>query len=61
MDADILVFDYDNIKSNSDYVGFGDPNASPDGINQVIVGGTIVKDSDNMIMNRHSGTLIKRK
>lgn len=61
MDADILVFDYDNIKSNSDYVGFGDPNAPPDGIKQVIVGGTIVKDSDNMIMNRHSGTLIKRK
>lgn len=41
MDADITIFNYDTINAKSQYVGFGDPNAAPDGIESVIVNGHI--------------------
>lgn len=61
MDADILIFDYSRIESKADYVGFGDPNAAPEGINYVIIGGNIVKDIDGTISDQNSGILIKRR
>ncbi|MDR3072854.1 MAG: amidohydrolase family protein [Clostridiales Family XIII bacterium] len=45
-DADVVVFDPATIKSNSDYVGIGKPDAPPTGIDHVIVNGvSVVKDS----------------
>jgi N-acyl-D-amino-acid deacylase len=41
-DADLVIFDYEHIIDKADYVGFGDPNAPPEGIDCVIVNGEIV-------------------
>jgi N-acyl-D-amino-acid deacylase len=48
-DADIVVFDPKTIRSNSDYVGIGRPDAPPTGIDYVIVNGvTVVKESKSV-------------
>ncbi|MDR0852509.1 MAG: amidohydrolase family protein [Clostridiales Family XIII bacterium] len=48
-DADIVVFDPQTIKSNSDYVGIGRPDAPPTGIDYVIVNGvTVVRESKSV-------------
>jgi N-acyl-D-amino-acid deacylase len=45
-DADIVVFDPRTIADNAQYVGIGDPDAQPTGVEYVIVNGvTIVSDS----------------
>ncbi|MDR2089262.1 MAG: amidohydrolase family protein [Clostridiales Family XIII bacterium] len=41
-DADMVIFNYESIIDKADYVGFGDPNAPPAGIDCVIVNGEIV-------------------
>jgi N-acyl-D-amino-acid deacylase len=38
----MVIFDYEHIIDKADYVGFGDPNAPPEGIDCVIVNGEIV-------------------
>lgn len=62
MDADITIFNFDKIKANSDYVGFGDPNQPPDGVEYVIVGGHIVQNKDRVLDSENFfGKLIIKK
>lgn len=59
-DADITIFDLDTIDSQSDYVGFGDPNLPPLGISTVMVNGiTIIQDSKLNDKNTLSGCLVR--
>ena len=45
-DADIVVFDPRTIRDNADYVGIGQPDAQPTGVEYVIVNGVaIISDS----------------
>jgi N-acyl-D-amino-acid deacylase len=59
-DADITIFDLARISSHSDYVGFGDPNAVPGGVDYVIVGGRVIVDhGDFRDLDRFSGELVR--
>ena len=40
--ADIVIFDYENMIDRADYVGFGEPDAPPQGIRYVLVNGRVV-------------------
>ena len=40
-DADLVIFDADTIADRADFPGLGQPNAAPEGIRYVIVGGEI--------------------
>jgi len=60
MDADITIFDFDKIDAFSDYVGYGNPNEMPAGIEYVIVNGNIiVKDNEICADKLQPGTLIR--
>lgn len=60
MDADLTIFDYDRIEAFSDYVGRGDPNAPPAGIEYVIVNGeVIVRNNQICAEKRRPGRLIR--
>lgn len=48
-DADIVVFDRNTIADKSEYVGIGNPDAKPEGIDYVIVNGEIVVRDGNII------------
>ena len=56
-DADIVIFDYDNIRDFADYPGMGDPNAPPEGIDYVVVNGSIVCEKgviqDNLLKGKY--------
>jgi len=52
MDADIVIFDYDEIAPRSDY---GNPYQPSSGIRYVIVDGIVVVDSDAFIDAVHPG------
>lgn len=44
-DADVVIFDLNRIKDNSDYPGLGQPDAPPEGISYVLVNGVpVVED-----------------
>ncbi len=58
-DADIVIFDYDKIKDCADYVGAGDPNAPPEGIDYVIVNGEVVCEGQKVFNNKSNGTILK--
>ncbi|MDR1247449.1 MAG: amidohydrolase family protein [Clostridiales Family XIII bacterium] len=58
-DADIVIFNYESIIDRADYVGFGDPNASPDGIEYVIVNGEIVCCGSEVYSDRKPGIYLK--
>jgi len=56
-DADILIFDYDNLKINANYTS---PHEKTDGIDEVIVGGqTVYKDLE--FTGVYSGKVIRKK
>lgn len=59
--ADIVIFDYDNIIDRADFIGRGQPDARPEGIEYVIVNGDIVICKGEMTNNSRSGRLIKYK
>jgi N-acyl-D-amino-acid deacylase len=44
-DADIVIFDLGKIKDKADYLGTGQPDAPPEGINYVIINGQVVVDN----------------
>jgi N-acyl-D-amino-acid deacylase len=59
-DADITIFNPDTVKAFSDYVGRGDPNAAPAGIDHVIVGGKPVLAHGRFLpLSRYPGRLVK--
>lgn len=58
-DADFVIFDYDIIKDKADYVGKGNPNMPPLGIEWVIVNGAIVLKHGEITKNRYAGKMIE--
>jgi len=59
-DADLVVFDPKTIKSNSDYVGIGQPDAAPTGIEYVIVNGVVVVDESEAKKDRLPGKILRQ-
>ena len=55
--ADILIFDYQRIKSDA---VFFNPKVKPEGIDKVIVNGRIVVDRGEFVGQKLSGKLIRR-
>jgi N-acyl-D-amino-acid deacylase len=47
-DADLVIFDIDNIADKSDFCGMGRPDSKPEGILCVIVNGKIVVEESNI-------------
>ncbi|MDR1247368.1 MAG: amidohydrolase family protein [Clostridiales Family XIII bacterium] len=60
-DADIVVFDPNTIKSNSDYIGIGKPDAEPEGVEYVIVNGVCVVEEDKAFTDRLPGKILRQK
>ncbi|MDR2295751.1 MAG: amidohydrolase family protein [Clostridiales Family XIII bacterium] len=58
-DADLVIFDYESIIDKADYVGFGDPNAPPAGIDYVIVNGEIVCRENRVYRDKRPGSHLK--
>ena len=58
-DGDIVIFDYDKIYDMADYPGLGDPNASPKGIEYVIVNGKVICEFGDIKSNSHNGQLLR--
>ena len=54
-DADIVIFDYDNLKDTADYVH---PNRLTEGIEQVIVNGTVVYEN-MQLTGEYAGKVIR--
>jgi N-acyl-D-amino-acid deacylase len=59
-DADIVVFDPKTIRSNSDYVGLGSPDAHPDGIDYVLVNGVCAVEESKTAEERLSGRVLRQ-
>lgn len=59
-DADIVVFDPKTIKDNADYVGIGQPDAPPDGMEYVIVNGTVIVAKGQTIEDKMPGKIIRQ-
>jgi N-acyl-D-amino-acid deacylase len=57
-DADVVIFDLDKIHEESDFIGSGDPNEPPKGIEYIIINGEIAV-KNNTILTRTSGRLLK--
>jgi N-acyl-D-amino-acid deacylase len=58
-DADIVVFDLESICDKADYVGFGDPNAPPLGIEYVLVNGEPVCRGTEVSGEKRTGVHVK--
>ena len=56
--ADIVIFDYDNIIDRARYVNKGNPGLAPDGISYVIVNGHIVVQDKAINMHGKYGKII---
>lgn len=59
-DADIVVFDAKRIADNANYVGIGKPDATPTGIENVIVNGTTIIDEGQPIEDRLPGKVLRQ-
>jgi N-acyl-D-amino-acid deacylase len=58
--ADIVIFDYNTIIDQADFVGKGLPDKPPEGIRYVIINGSIVVSDGLLTENSHSGRLIRK-
>ncbi|MBR0597898.1 amidohydrolase family protein [Sinanaerobacter chloroacetimidivorans] len=58
--ADLVIFDINRIIDRADFIGRGRPDASPEGIEYVIVNGKIVVNKNELTENCYSGKLIRR-
>lgn len=59
--ADIVIFNPKTIIDHADFIGRGNPDASPEGIEYVIVNGKIVVKNNELTENNQSGRLIRRE
>lgn len=57
-DADLVIFDYSKIIDKAEYINSGNPNASPEGIEYVIVNGEIVVEKGITYDYRRPGRLL---
>lgn len=60
-DADLVVFDPKTIRDNADYVGIGQPDAPPDGIEYVIVNGVAVVSEGKAIEDMLPGKILRQQ
>ncbi|MBR0599276.1 amidohydrolase family protein [Sinanaerobacter chloroacetimidivorans] len=60
-DADLVVLDIKKVKDNADYVGIGRPDASPSGIEYVIVNGVTIVSEEKAIEDRLPGKILRQK
>lgn len=60
-DADIVVFDPKRIKDCSDYLGFGVPDAPPEGIEFVVVNGVLVVNRGRVVEDARPGRSLRRQ
>ncbi len=58
--ADIVIFDYDRIIDRADFIGKGQPDATPIGVQYVVINGKLVVEKGELTNNYHSGRLIRR-
>ena len=58
--ADLVIFNRETIIDHADFIGRGKPDASPEGIEYVIVNGKIVVKNNILTEYCHSGRLIRR-
>ncbi len=58
-DADIVIFDIDKITDKSAFLGRGEPDAKPEGINYVIVNGQIIVEEGSIVNNVLPGKTIR--
>ena len=59
--ANFFIFDLKTIKDNAGYVGIGKPDASPTGIEHVIVNGVVVLSDSIAIDTRLPGKVLRQK
>jgi len=59
-DADLVVFDMKTIRDNADYVGVGQPDAPPTGIEYVIVNGVIIVAEEKTLEDRLPGRILRQ-
>ena len=57
-DADIAIFDPERFCDRADFVGLGLPDAPPEGMRQVIVGGKVELDQGE-VKQRSAGHVIR--
>lgn len=60
MDADLVVFDPRTISERADFAGMGEPDAPPEGIRAVILGGQLAAQ-DSRVVNARLGRTIRRE
>ncbi|OPJ56182.1 amidohydrolase family protein [Clostridium oryzae] len=60
-DADIVIFDIDNIRDNAWFPNEGEPDAKPDGIEYVIVSGKIIVEKGSLAEDILPGKVIMAK
>lgn len=60
-DADIVIFDYNEIKDNADYLGAGKPDTPPSGIDYVIVNGEITVENNHIYNDKNAGKLLLKE
>ena len=58
LDADIVIFDIDNIKDTADFLDVGVPDANPEGIKYVFVNGCLAL-AEGIIKNNSAGRTIR--
>lgn len=58
-DADIVIFNQNTIRDRADYMGSGQPDAIPDGIDYVLVNGTLVVEKGRIREPAVSGKSIR--
>lgn len=59
-DADLVIFDPETIAGRADFVGFGQPDAVPEGICCVLIGGKVAA-RDGSVVNGTLGRAIRRE
>lgn len=59
-DADLVIFNLKTIRDNADYVGIGQPDATPTGINYVIVNGVTIVEGEKTFPDRLPGEVLRR-
>jgi N-acyl-D-amino-acid deacylase len=58
-DADLVIADLGRVRDRADYVGRGDPNGRPDGIDYVIVNGVPIVENGELLPGMRPGRMLE--